>query len=306
MRSFKKKLLWSAIVLAVLAVAAGLAFWVRPVRCFNEVGYIRACFSGVQSRSVAVAGLRMHYNVQGPSEGPVVVLVHGLGGRAEDWRDLAPWFADAGYRVYTPDLPGYGRSQKPADFSYSIPDQASAVVGFLDALGLKQVDLGGWSMGGWIVQRVAADHPERIRRLMLYDSAGIYEKPAWDTRLFTPQSPAELDQLDALLMPHPPVVPGFIARDILRLSQKNAWVIQRALASMLTGKDATDNQLPTLKMPVLLVWGAEDKITPLTQGEKMHALVPQSQLLAIPACGHLAPGQCTAQIGPKAVDFLKQ
>ena len=49
-----------------------------------------------------------------------------------------------------------GAANKPADFSYSVHDEAEVVVGFLDALGLKQVDLGGWSMGGWIVQQVAA------------------------------------------------------------------------------------------------------------------------------------------------------
>ena len=80
--------------------------------------------------------------------GPVVVLVHGLGGSAEDWRNLAPWLVKAGYRVYTPDLPGFGRSEQPSDFSYSVHDQAEMVAGFMDALGLKQVDLGGWSMGG--------------------------------------------------------------------------------------------------------------------------------------------------------------
>ena len=303
---WKKKQLSTAGVLAALVLAAGLGFWARPVTWFSHLTYMRECLSGFESHSVTVAGLRVHYNVIGPAAGPVVVLVHGLGGSAEDWRRLAPWFVHAGYRVYMPDLPGYGRSEKPAGFSYSIPDEAAAVVGFLDALGLKQVDLGGWSMGGWIVQRIAGDHPERVRHLMLYDSAGIYEKPAWDTRLFTPQTPADLDQLDALLMPHPPVVPDFIARDILRLSQQNGWVVQRALATMLTGKDATDSLLPGLKMPVLIVWGAEDKITPLSLGEKMHALVPHSRLLVVPGCGHLAPGQCAAQIGPEAVEFVKR
>ena len=268
--------------------------------------YLRQSLSGVESHTVTVAGHRMHYNVQGPADGPAVVLIHGLGGRSEDWRDLAPYLAKAGYRVYMPDLPGFGRSEKPPDFSYSIPDQAAAVLGFLDAMGLKQVDLGGWSMGGWIVQRIASDHPERVRRLMLFDSAGIYEKPAWDTALFTPQTPAELDQLDALLMPHPPVVPAFVAKDILRISKGNAWVVHRALATMLTGKDATDSLLPSLKMPVLIVWGAEDHITPLSQGQKIHQLVPQSELDVIPGCGHLAPGQCTVQIGPKVVAFVKQ
>jgi pimeloyl-ACP methyl ester carboxylesterase len=268
--------------------------------------YLRECLSGASSRSVQVASHRVHYMVEGPAAGPVVVLVHGLGGHAEDWRNLAPYLAQAGFRVYMPDLPGYGRSEQPADFSYSVPDEAEAVVGFFDALGLKQVDLGGWSMGGGIVQHLAFRHPERVRRLMLFNSVGIYTKPAWDTRLFTPDTPAELDQLEALLMPNPRPVPGFVARDILRISRRNAWVIHRAMATMLTGRDATDALLPRLKMPVLIVWGSEDRLLPLSLGEKMHLLVPQSKLEVIPGCGHLAPVQCAGQIGPRVVEFVKQ
>ena len=59
-------------------------------------------------------------------------------------------------------------------------------------------------------------------------------------------------------------------------------------------------------MPVLIVWGAEDHITPLRQGEKIHRLVPQSELEVIPGCGHLAPVQCAGQIGPLVVEFVKQ
>jgi pimeloyl-ACP methyl ester carboxylesterase len=301
-----KRLLWVAGVVLGLAVLAGLVFWLRPVSCFNELMYARLRFAGVESHSVRVAGHRVHYYAEGPSGGRVVVLVHGLGGRADDWRELAPYFAKAGFRVYLPDLPGYGRSEQPTDFSYSVSDEAGAVVGFLDALGLKQVDLGGWSMGGWIVQRVAIEHPERVARLMVFDSAGLYAKPLWDTRLFTPATAADLDQLDALLMPNPPKVPGFIAEDVLRRSRKNAWIIHRALDTMLTGKEATDTLLPQLKMPVLIIWGSEDHITPPDLGVKMHHLVPQSELDIIPGCGHLAPVQCAVQIAPKVVDFVKQ
>ena len=141
---------------------------------------------------------------------------------------------------------------------------------------------------------------------MLFDSAGIYKKPDWDTELFTPATAAELDQLEALLMPHPPRVPAFISRDILRISRQNAWVIHRALGTMLTGRDATDTLLPQLKMPVLIIWGGEDHITLLSQGERIHQLVPQSQLVVFAGCGHLAAGQCTAQVGPKVVEFVKQ
>jgi pimeloyl-ACP methyl ester carboxylesterase len=298
-----KKLLW---VVGVLLLVAGIGFWARPVIYFNEATYAREYFSGVESRSVQVAGHRVHYLVEGPEGGPAVVLVHGLGGHAEEWLNLSAPLVKAGYRVYLPDLPGYGRSEKPAEFSYSVRDEAEAVAGFIDVMGLKQVDLGGISMGGGIVQHVAYRHPDRVRRLMLFDSIGINQMPTFDVRLFTPTTPAELDQLEALLMPNPPKVPGFVARDVLRRSKERAWVIHRALDSMSTGQDATDGLLPQLKMPVLIVWGDADRILPLVLGETMHRLVPQSELVVIPGCGHLAPVQCSAQIGPKVVEFVKR
>jgi pimeloyl-ACP methyl ester carboxylesterase len=300
-----RKLVWSAIIVISLFLVVVIGFWARPLSYFNALTYVQLRLAGAHSAEVTVGGHRLHYYVMGPAQGPPVVLVHGLGGRCEDWRNLAPYLVRAGFSVYMPDLPGYGRSDKPADFSYSIPDQAATVVGFMDAMGLKQVDLGGWSMGGWIVQKIAADHPDRIARLMLFDAAGLNEVPVWDTRLFTPASAVELDQLDDLLMPHPPQVPGFIIADILRVSRQDAWVIRRALDSMLSGRDATDGLLPQLKMPVLIVWGDHDQIFPVRQAEKMHQLIPQSQLDVVPGCGHLAPVQCADRIGPTVTQFLR-
>ena len=297
---------WFALVFLVLIVTLGAAFWLRPLSVFRVFNQAQMYLIGARSSFIDVGEHRIHYYTLGPSDGPVVVLVHGLGGRSEDWERLAPHLAKAGFRVYLPDLPGYGESDKPEDFSYSVKDEAAVVTGFFDALGLKQVDLGGWSMGGWIVQLVAAEHPERIRRLMLFDSAGLYVKPDWDIKLFTPVSPAELEKFDALLMPHPPQLPEFLAKDILRTSHQHAWIILRALDSMMTGRDTTDTLLPTLKMPVLIVWGEVDRITPLSQGEKMHQLIPQSQFDVIPGCGHLAPNECASQIAPLEVSFLKK
>lgn len=298
-----KRTLWTLLVLVLIA---GIDFFLRPVSYFNASMYLREAFTGVENRTVQVAGHRIHYLAEGPSNGPAVVLVHGLGGRAEDWLNLAPYLAKAGFRVYMPDLVGYGRSDRPADFPYTVHDEAAIVVGFFDALHLKQVELGGWSMGGWIVELVAAGHPERVSRLILFDAAGLYAAPSWNTGLFTPANAAELDQLEALLMPNPPRTPSFVARDILRLARTDGWVVRRALSTMWTGQDATDPLLPTLKMPVLIEWGALDRITPPDQAEKMHQLIPQSRLDMIPGCGHLAPRQCTAQIGPKVVTFAQQ
>ena len=298
-----KRTLWSLLAVALLA---GIGFYLRPVSYLNEWTYLHEDLSGIESRTVQVGGHRVHYLAEGPANGPAVVLVHGLGASAEYWGNLAPYLAIAGFRVYIPDLIGYGRSEQPADFSYSVRDEAAVVVGFMDALGLKQVELGGWSMGGWIAVLVAAEHPERVSRLMLFDSAGLYAPPQFDVALFTPSTVTQLDELKALLSPQPQPIPAFMARDILRNIRRNGWVVQRALATMLTAQDVVDNILPQLKMPVLIVWGSLDRVTPLGLGETMHRLIPQSQLDVFPGCGHMAPMECSAALGPKVVAFAQQ
>jgi pimeloyl-ACP methyl ester carboxylesterase len=298
-----KLVLLSVLVLALIATAG---FFLGPVSYFNAWTYLHEDFSGIESHSVEVAGHRVHYLAEGPSNGLAVVLVHGLGASAEYWGKLAPYLAQSGFRVYIPDLVGYGRSDRPKDFSYSVRDEAAVVVGFMDALGLKQVELGGWSMGGWIAVLVATEHPERVSRLMLFDAAGLDVPPPFDTALFTPTNIAQLHQLQALLSPQPQPIPAFVARDILGNFRRHGWVVQRALATMFTAQDVVDNDLPHLKMPVLLVWGSLDRVTPLAEGEKMRGLIPQSELDVFPGCGHMAPIECSAAIGPKVVAFARK
>ena len=293
--------------LALIALPAILAlgFYLRPVSYLNAHVYMQEHFVGIESRNINVDGYRMHYLAMGPANGSPVLLIHGLGGRAEDWWNVAPVLAKAGFRVYMPDLLGFGRSQQPAAFSYSVHDQAAIVVHFMDALGVKQADVAGWSMGGWIVQLIAFNHPERVSRLILIDSVGLNIRPLWDTNLFVPTSPRELDELSALLMPNPPRIPPFVARDYLRRFRLNGWVIKRVLATMMTASDVTDNLLPQLKMPVLIVWGSLDQIAPVDQAQTMHHLIPQSQLQLIPGCGHMVPLQCSAEMDPVALKFFQ-
>ena len=294
-----------ALSLLGLCVAFVLSFLEWPVNYLNGFTELHMWFAGFRGHMITVDGYRVHYIVDGPAAGPPVVLIHGLGSRAQAWRNLAPYFARAGDRVYMPDLIGYGESQKPKNFSYSVKDEATIVIGFMHDLGLKRVDLGGWSMGGWVAQLIAGKDPQQFKRLMIFDSAGLYDRPTWNPALFTPTTPAQLNQLNRLLRPNPAPIPGFVARDILRISQKDAWVIHRALASMFTGRYVTNKLLPKLRMPVFLAWGADDQCLPLSEGERMHKLIPQSQLEVVPGCGHLAPLDCANKIGPQAVAFLK-
>jgi pimeloyl-ACP methyl ester carboxylesterase len=74
---------------------------------------------------------------------------------------------------------------------------------------------------------------------------------------------------------------------------------------MMTAQDVTDNLLPQLKMPVLIIWGSLDQIAPVDQAQIMHRLIPQSQIHLITGCGHMVPLQCSAEMDPIALKFIQ-
>ena len=288
--------------LLLLTLIFGIVAWRNPLWLVDREVDARLRLHGVHSEYVNLNGYKIHYLVGG--SGRPIVLIHGLGSRAADWADLIPELLANGHRVYALDLLGNGLSDKPKDASYSIADQAVLVESFLQREHLPQVDLAGWSMGGWIAMRVALQHPEKVRRLVLFDSAGLRFKLDFNPALFQPASPTDLAALEELLVPHPQPLPGFLAMALLRRGDRIGWVVHRSLQSMLTGADLVDNQVSSLTMPVLIGWGEQDRLIPLAVGYKLHALIPQSVLDIYADCGHLAPGQCVPQVGPSLIDFL--
>jgi pimeloyl-ACP methyl ester carboxylesterase len=300
--STRKSVRRFAFVLLLVALGFGILAWRNPLWLVDRQVDAKLRLRGVHSEFVTVNGYKMHYLVGG--SGRPLVLVHGLGSRALDWANLIPRLIEGGHRVYALDLLGYGRSEQPRDAGYSISDQAVMVEGFLDSQHLQQVDLAGWSMGGWIAMRVALQQPERVRRLVLLDSAGLRFKLSFDPALFQPESPTDLAALEELLVPHPRPLPGFLAMAMLRRGDDIGWVVRRSVQSMMTGNDLVDGKLGALTMPVLIGWGEEDRLIPLSVGYRLHAEILQSELDVYANCGHLAPGQCVGQVGPSVVDFL--
>jgi pimeloyl-ACP methyl ester carboxylesterase len=217
---------------------------------------------------------------------------------------MMPALAAQGFHVYAPDLLGYGRSPRP-DIDYSISTEEKVVVNFMQAVHLPRADVGGWSMGGWIVMKLAIDHPEMVDRLVIYDSAGIYFPADFGLDLFTPNDVDGVRKLVAILTPKPAPMPNFVAEAALRKLQRNAWVLHRSMASMTNGKDLLDFQLYKISQPMLIVWGAEDRLIPLSAGEAIHKSVSQSVLNVIDGCGHLAPAQCAKPVLEGTLDFLR-
>jgi pimeloyl-ACP methyl ester carboxylesterase len=292
---------WTFITLVVLLAIAATVFFLRPTLVGTIAQRYTAWKIGFDNREVMLGQYRIHYMVAG--EGKPLVLVHGLAGRAENWLSLAPEFTRNGYKVYALDLLGYGRSQQP-DVDYSIALETDILRQFLDSQKLAQPDIAGWSMGGWVSLKFSAEHPERVHRLILMDSAGLLFD-AKNASALRPKTEAELAHMWDVLTPHPKPIPRYVARDILRNFAANDWVVGRALDSMRTGKDLMDGKMQTVTMPVLIVWGKQDVLTPLFIGERMHAAMPQSLLNIYDDTGHLAPTDRAEQVSRSVVAFLK-
>ncbi len=303
-----RRIVWSFVTFVVLLAAAGvLVVRERPLWLALEAMRYHLWSSGVHSRYVQVDGHRIHYFEVTPPDGTSgvpLVLVHGLGARSEDWSPMIPALAANGFHVYAIDLLGYGRSARPADADFGIALEEQTVAGFMHAVGLTHADIAGWSMGGWVTMKLALDHPDLVDRLVLYDSAGIYFQAAFDFSVFTPATPVGAEHLLALLMPHPPAMPPFILRDMVRTLGQNAWVVRRSVASMTSGRDLLDFRLYALKQPMLIVWGDQDTLIPPSTGQTIHRLVPGSVLALEPGCGHLAPAQCPQPILNETIAFL--
>jgi pimeloyl-ACP methyl ester carboxylesterase len=264
----------------------------------------RLFYRGFHNEAVVIDGHRIHY-YEGGHGSRNVLLVHGLGGRAEDWANLMPQLKQAGFHVYAIDLLGYGRSDRPQDATFSVPEEARYVESFLDREQLGSVDLAGWSMGGWIAMKVASDTPERVRRLVLCDAAGLRFTPPFGPEVMTPSDEEGMPRLYRLLMPGPRPLPDFLARALLRRTRETEWVRRRSIQSMLNGTDLMDGKLGALRMPTLIIWGAQDHLIPPSVGLALHRALPQSVFEVYEGCGHLAPGQCADRIAPRLLAFLE-
>jgi len=290
-------------LLALVAAALVFTVWRAPLWLDWQLTRLQLHLAGIHGHSLNLDGQKLHYMEGGTGE--PVVLVHGLGASAQmNWAELMPYLVDSGHHVFAMDLLGFGESAKPAEGSYSITEQAKLVEAFLEKKHLEKVALAGESMGGWIAAMVALDQPQRIRQLILFDSAGLSFKPSVDLALFTPHTKEQVDALLAILTPHPVPVPDYVKEGFIRDAERDGWVIERALASMLTGADVLDRRFASLKMPLLIVWGKQDVLTPLSIAEAMRRAAPQSVLEVYDGCGHIAVQTCADRIAPMTVNFL--
>lgn len=254
-------------------------------------------------RYVDVNGIRTRYWQAGDS-GPAVVFVHGIGASVEYWvRNLA---AVAGrFRVYAVDIVGFGRTDKPPGFDYSLNNVADFMAGFLDAVGLDHVHWVGNSMGGLVVMVTAVRYPRRAQSVALVDSAGFGKQVTWLFRLMSIPLVGELmvnlgdrgmRYLIRYLFSAPHEVPASWVNalvDIMRQpdSRRAFLEVLRAGVDIWGVKRQIVEVVPHLMdiydFPTLVVWGRQDRILPFEQGLNALARIPGAQLHVWDGAGHL-------------------
>ncbi len=220
--------------------------------------------------------------------GAPLIMIHGLGASSRWWFSLFPELTTANFRVLAPDLPGFGRSPGPA---LTISHAARAIISMANQLELGQFFVCGHSMGGAVAAQLAADHPGRVRRLVLVDSAGI---------------------------------PGIGTTKVLsRLVQPWSWcptwfystllgdVIRAGPRSMLRGLREVRYYdirpvLKRLRTPTMVIWGEKDTLTPQEHGRMMMSELETGRLEIVRGVRHLPMVSDAATTGRLLVKFLKE
>jgi len=268
---------------------------------------------GFEERHHERRGARIRLFAAG--EGPPLLLVHGFGGAAWNFDELAPLLP--GRRLLIPDLPGHGGSAPlPAPSLSAFADVLGDV---LDAEGVEQADVFGHSLGGVVALRLAARHPERVRRLVLAAAAGI----STATRV------GELTlALVGLLQPGR--IAGRRADRIARSRRLRRLVFgpfevsnpdafsERAVhgflrgptmhtdalgAGLALGADDPRRDLDRVKCPVLVLWGGRDRQVPVEDGYE-YARRLRAPLRVIADCGHLLIGERPDVCARATLEFL--
>jgi 2-hydroxy-6-oxonona-2,4-dienedioate hydrolase len=212
--------------------------------------------------------------------GAPVVLLHGLMGHMHDWEPVLDALGEASCAI-APELP----IVDPALVDVSVAGLARWVLGGLDALGLERVTLGGNSLGGHVAATVALMAPHRVSALILAGSSGLLER---GFRRRVPHRPGEAfirARMEEIFFDPALVTPEAVAA-VARSLREPSTARRLVRIARSARRDGLEPRLGAIAAPTLLLWGREDRITPLAMAHRFRVSIPGSTLVVLRRCGH--------------------
>jgi pimeloyl-ACP methyl ester carboxylesterase len=253
-------------------------------------------------RSTAVLGQTIRYYDVG--SGPPLLLIHGIGGDADEWAFCFEALCQS-HRVLALDLLGFGRSGKPL-IEYHIATFVEVVEHFLKALKIDHAAFLGESLGGWIAAAFALKLPQSVDQLILVDAAGVWGdimKLPIDVRVSTREHLRKVFQL--LFYDKRWASEVFVDMAYrLHLERADGPTIDSVLRNQESGRERLDNVIAAVSAPTLILWGEQDEMIPLSVGQRLNELITGSKLEVIPQCGHLPALEKPAEFVRRVLEFL--
>jgi pimeloyl-ACP methyl ester carboxylesterase len=254
---------------------------------------------------VRVGGVRIHFVEEG--EGAPLILIHGFGASTFSFRHTIHELARH-FRVIALDLKRFGLSERPPGGDYSLTAQARLVGEFMERMGIRQAAVLGHSMGGEVAMRLAVNHPERVERLILVDSASGREvrHRASGGRFLRPLLPVMA--LFTLSLRSAVYDPAYLTPEVLegyfRPTRIHGHL--RGLGDLLVSRrNDPPLDLCAIVQPTLILWGEEDRWLPVSQGQRLHEQIPGSRIVIIPKAGHLPLEEQPEESNRAILEFLR-
>jgi pimeloyl-ACP methyl ester carboxylesterase len=256
-------------------------------------------------------GLTVAYDDAGA--GMAVVLLHAFPFDHDMWEPQRDALAAAGYRVLTPDFPGFGGTTTGEE-SFGIDGGADVVADFLEGLGVMKAVVGGLSMGGYAAMAFARRHPGKLAGLILADT-----KAAPDDEAARANRDKLIDkvrgegvaalvdvQMPKLVSEHTRTSNPTVVRRVETIAKRQAPAgVISGLAALRDRPDAAP-ELGNVKVPTLILVGEYDEVTPPLAAARMGSLIPGSEVKHIPAAGHMSNLENPEAFNAAVVAFLKR
>lgn len=281
----------------------------------------------IRSKTVSVMGLRTRVLEDGETaRGDPVVLIHGVGGWAENWREVMSPIGRTGRRAIAFDLPGFGESDPPGDvehFGPHDPFYPRFVAALLDELGIRAAHLVGNSLGGAVAYTAAVSQPERTRSLALVAGGGVGTDVALFLRLCTLPGVPTLSRLFGRPEQARDVlrtcfyderrIPEALYQEAERYGFASFGEFVRALRSGVTifgvRRSLREHWVALASRyagPVVVIWGRQDRVLPVEHAVEAEDVMPRARLELIDDCGHLPQVERTDAFLGALLPFLER
>ena len=288
------KIIIAALVMAVVAstVVSLAILYLAPETATRFMVENARRWAGLERREITLPG-GLHYVYLEGGRGEPLLLLHGFGANKENFAFAARYLTPH-YRVIIPDLAGFGESAHPQDVDYSPVAQAGRLRELVQALGIREIHLGGNSMGGQIAMTYAAGHPGEVKSLWLMNPGGV--KTASESELYriirdekrnplTARSADEFAQVYAFVMSDPPFIPRPMLNVMAQERMANVALEERIFDQIKA--DSVTERVTGLATPALIVWGAQDRVLHPGASEILHKAMPNSKVIVMPGVGHM-------------------